>query len=86
MHIGGMKTTTNAATKIESIITSRYGVTLEQADATVVEWAVGHLAAEIGTEMAAKAWRKLNAKIHKTGRYTRIPSYGSAMFAAYFAK
>ena len=77
--------TTNKAT-IETVIQTRYGVSPIEADAVVVEWAASHLAETVGVEKAAKAWRKMNAKREKMGRYTSIPQWGTPFWTAYFAR
>ena len=80
-----MKTTTNKAT-IETVIQTRYGVSPIEADAVVVEWAATRLAGTVALEKAAKAWRKMNAKREKMGRYTSIPQWGTPFWTAYFAR
>jgi hypothetical protein len=69
---------------IGTVITQRYGISEDAADAMVVEWAAEHLATLIGVDAAAKAWKRLNAKRHRAGRYTSIPAWGSPMWNAYF--
>ena len=80
-----MKTTTNPGATVETVLQTRYGVSLLNADATTVEWAATHLAETVGVNVAAKAWRKANAKRARFGVYTAIPQWGTPMFAAYFA-
>jgi len=71
---------------LETVIASRYGVSALECDANTIEWAAAHFAQTAGVPAAAKAWRRLNARRHKLGRYTRIPAWGTPFFAAYFDK
>ena len=66
------------------LISSRYGVNGLSCDALVVEWAATVLAETVGTEKAAKAWKRLNASRAKAGRYTSIPKWGTAFWGPYF--
>lgn len=80
-----MATTKTPAAKIETICEERYGVNALTADAIVIEWAAEHMAKTTGYEAAARAWRRINSRRERMGKYTTIPQWGSKMFAAFLA-
>ena len=69
-----------------TLIADRYDVNALSCDAIVIGWAADILAESAGHAAAAKAWRALNRKRERLGRYTTIPQYGTPMFAAFCAK
>jgi hypothetical protein len=73
-------------TTIGSILVSRYGTTLLDAPPESIEWAANKLAEETDVATAGKAWRRANGKRAKFGVYPPLPAYGTALYAAYFAK
>lgn len=85
-----VKQATSKATEIKptivEILRTRYGVNEMEADAITVEWAAEHMAETQGADVAGKAWKRLNAKRERMGRYTTIPRWNTALWAAYFAK
>jgi hypothetical protein len=70
-------------TTIVEILRTRYGVNEIEADAITVEWAAEHMAETQGADVAAAAWKRLNAKRERMGRYATIPRYGSPLWNAY---
>ena len=74
-----MKTNTSIATVTETI----YGVNALTCEAHVIEWAAERVAAVVGADKAAAQWKRLSARRNRMGRYTTIPQYGTAMFAAW---
>jgi hypothetical protein len=78
-----MKTMTNK-NAIENMVSATYGANALNCDAIVIEWAAGKLA-ESDVAFAAKEWRRVNRRREKLGKYTTIPQYGTALFAAFFA-
>ena len=77
-----MKTTLNNKV-LENLVANRYGVNALNCDAIAIEWAAGKLAETHGVEFAAKEWKRVNARRYKLGKYTTIPQYGTALFAAF---
>lgn len=73
-------------TKLETLVATRYGVDALSCDALVVEWAAGVMAETDGALAAGRAWRKLNARRTRLGRYTATPRWGSPLYAAYFTR
>ena len=85
-----MNTTTNStnattAKMLENVVADRYDVNAIECDAIVIEWAAEQIAKTHGVAVAAKEWKRVNARRYRLGRYTTIPQYGTAIYAAYFA-
>lgn len=82
-----MMTTTkkSPARMIENLIAERYGVNALQCDHIVVQWAALVLAETHGVTVAAREWKRLNARRYRLGVYASIPSWGEALYAPYFA-
>lgn len=75
-----------ATKKLETIISGYYGADALTCDAITIEWAADKLADSDGATVAAKAWKRVNAKRERLGKYTSIPGYKSRLWDAYFAK
>jgi hypothetical protein len=75
---------TREAKRLISLISERYEVDALTCDAIFVEWGVLHMAATEGNDIAAKAWKRLNARRARLGKYTSIPTWNSPLCAAYF--
>ena len=71
---------------LETVIQSRYGVSLISCDSIVVEWAAHHLATLTDVFVAGQAWRKAESKRNKLGKYTAIPGYNDPLYDAFTAK
>jgi hypothetical protein len=70
---------------LENVVADRYEVSALNCEALVIEWAAEHIAKTHGVAVAAKEWKRVNARRYRLGLYTTIPQYGTALYAAYFA-
>lgn len=78
-------TTVRGAKTIESVLSTRYGTSALVCDAITIEWAADFVAKTHGAAFAAKEWKRVNSRRRSLGKYTSIPQWGTALFAAYFA-
>jgi hypothetical protein len=69
---------------IENVVADRYDANALQCDALVIEWAADAVAQAHGVETAAAQWKRVNARRRKLGKYTTSPTYGTALYHAYF--
>lgn len=83
-----MKTTrsTPKTPTLDTVLSERYGVTLMTADALTVEWAAEHLATLTDAFTAGQAWRKADAKRHRMGLYTTMPTWTHPLYDARVSK
>ena len=70
---------------LENVVSEVYGANALNCDAVTIEWAADKVAETHGVTTAAKEWKRVNARRYRLGRYTTIPQYGTALYAAYFA-
>lgn len=83
-----MKTTNStkvAAKMLENVVADRYDANALECDAIVIEWAADQIVKTHGVAVAAKEWKRVNARRNRLGKYTTIPQWGTAIHAAYFA-
>jgi hypothetical protein len=71
---------------LENVVADVYDVNALNCDHIVIEWAADRLAETAGIEVAAREWKRVNARRHKLGVYTTIPFLGNALYAAYFGR
>ena len=66
--------------KIASILTKRYGVTIENAPNISMRWAVELLLESDGIDIARKNLKAMNRKLEKLGRMPVYFDYGHPLF------
>lgn len=76
------KTTKRA---LENVVANVYGANALNCDANVIEWAAGKLAETVGADVAAREWKRVNARRYRLGQYTTIPQFGTALWAGFWA-
>lgn len=65
---------------LASILTSRYGVTVENAPKITIIWAAEFLMAQEGAEIAKKQLSAVNRKRERLGRIPAYVDYGHPLF------
>lgn len=67
-------------TKLASILSSRYGVTVENSPEIAIIWAAEFLMEQDGVEVAKKQLSTMNRKREKLGRIPAYVDYGHPLF------
>lgn len=67
------KTAKSTKVTLETVCRDRYGISIDQADALVLDWAATYLGTVIDPKAAADQWRRENRRREKLGRYTSFP-------------
>lgn len=76
----------NSAVTIESILKSKYDVSIQDAPPYAIEWAAEHVAQAVGYRRALDQLERINAKRTRAGKMPAYPSPGTRIYAEWLTR